>query len=162
MGSWQQLGRAMVSFRVHCLEAQIEQTALLQPGLLLGHLSFMGLQASAMVRKACREIEGRRKPRCFPRGARKISICIDASHVSSPLSRRARSVVPFRRGHGLTARTVNTAQGSTIVQTVRQAGGGVRLLRPERNGVQRGSCELGPCNCKRLPELRFPVRKRSC
>ena len=79
--------------------------------------------------------------------------------VSSPLlSPAARSVVPFRRGHGLTARTVNTAQGSTIVQTVRQAGGGVRLLRPERNGVQRGSCELGPCNCKRLPELRFRVR----
>jgi len=99
---------------------------------LLGQLSFMGLQASAMVRKACRETEGRRKRRCFPGvHASKISICIDASRVS---------------------------QGSTIVQTVRQAGSGVRLLRPERSGVQRGSCELGPCNCKHLPELRFQVR----
>ena len=90
------------------------------------------------------------------RGARKISICIDASRVPSPLS-SGRRVVPLRHGHGhgLTARTVNTAQGSTIVQTVRQAGSGVRLLRPECNVVKLGSCELGPCNCKRLPELRF-------
>jgi len=42
MGSWQQLGRAMVSFRVHCLEAQIEQTAVLQPGPPSGPVIFYG------------------------------------------------------------------------------------------------------------------------
>lgn len=60
MGSRQQLGRTTKSFWGHWLEAQTKQTAVLQPGPVVGHISCMGLQAPAMQKKKSmqREIEG--------------------------------------------------------------------------------------------------------
>lgn len=89
MGSRQQLGRATMSFWVHWLEAQTKQTAVLQPGPVVGYISCMGLQAPAMQKKKKtslqREIEGLKTTIddafffLTGRSAHRISICIDAS-----------------------------------------------------------------------------------
>lgn len=101
-----------MSFWGHCLEAQTKQTAVLQPGPVVGHISCMGLQAPAMQKKKNKPAERNRRLEnddrwClfFSHGAQRTQD-IDLHRrlrVPSLLSPAARRVVPFHHGHGLTA-----------------------------------------------------------